>query len=726
MGLDHFRGVAAAAPPIVPGSILEDFNSDIMVMGDLNAAFRYPPPQDNTQHFIDKVEQIVNKSAQRHTAPGVEMPHLGNANTAATAPATHYATHNSLFNNQEQMGIYAAYSTGLHQHQGPYFTGTFGMLPGTPNAMFQQQPDLPQQQGGLSYQSMSFQQPLQSMTSPLSSFQTSQTTRSLASNSQVLLSSPAGQHPASFSRHAVQPQPPPSVSSSTWMTAGSVFVPDSHAQDAEMRDAGVVETGSVQSANRVQEMDADIDMDADVDVDVADDDDGVAETNANNSNDDAELKTGEQDADGSMQSKSVEGAGGGDCGSGIINISDDDEPPAVQNETASQPKSPTSHRVSFAEPPSAAIDEPLHDEGDEDEDEDENEKDGDEEEEEIELGVPNETISQPVQRPGATPTVGIDQLLDHFGNYSPQDIRRFLDGINNMEALKNSGYEIRAPAQSSTHSRSVRSAQTAQTAQTGPSEGGDGGKMHRCLADGCSASFPSSSGLKKHETRHKRPFGCTHGCKAHDKPQTFGSKNDWKRHEESFHFSQDLPAKTWQCDEMTVDQTVCGRVFGRAALLQRHLTEQHGVRDKAKKVLERAAKYRLIPASEASYWCGFCRETLTDRVDAPSAASAVSTTSSSRASSAPTIAYARFLTYRFNHIDNHFAGRNCPRTSIDEWVTKEQHQARAEARRLAARRAQSDSHDKSRSADALMICVRTCTDRQTDRQLTNHSVAAAI
>ncbi|EPE04922.1 zinc c2h2 finger domain containing protein [Ophiostoma piceae UAMH 11346] len=558
-------GMVPAASPIVPGgSILEDINNEIMVTGGSNTSFQYPlpqtEPQTNTKQYIDELSQIVKNTSQRRTVPSLEMPHPGNSSTTTTAPLVHYATPSSLFNNQEQTGLYLA----SFQQLGTY-SGNFNMLP---------------------------------------------------------------------------------------------------------------------------------------------------------------------DAGRSIQNKSVEGAGGDIYGSGIINISDDDDPPDDQNETISHPKSPTSHRVSFAEPPSTAIDEPQAAHNDEDDDKD-GKDDGNEEE--IELGVPNEDISQPVLRPGTTPTTDVEQLLHNIKNYSSQDMKKFLEGINQMDALKSLGYEIRAPAQSSTHSHSVRSA------QTGPSEVGDG-KMHQCRTHGCGASFLSSSGLKKHETRHMRPFGCTHGCKADDKPRTFGSKNDWKRHEESVHFSKDLPIMTWKCDETTEDNAACGKVYQTSSLFQRHLIEHHGVKDKNKKMMERMAKNRFIPAKEASYWCGFCRLTLTDPTDTPVAAaaaaaaaaatSASSSTAStaSAASTAPTILYSLLMTSRFNHIDNHFAGRNCLQTSIDQWVTKVQHQERVEALRLTSQyqpgpsrpagsrkrpapREQPDSHDsahedKPKTTNVYWICCR--------------------
>ncbi|RWA07760.1 hypothetical protein EKO27_g7355, partial [Xylaria grammica] len=54
---------------------------------------------------------------------------------------------------------------------------------------------------------------------------------------------------------------------------------------------------------------------------------------------------------------------------------------------------------------------------------------------------------------------------------------------------------------------------------------------HRHLCSTCGKIFPRKCELKKHEKRHEKPYGCTMpGCE-----RRFGSKNDWKRHENTQH-----------------------------------------------------------------------------------------------------------------------------------------------------------------------------------------------
>jgi hypothetical protein len=70
------------------------------------------------------------------------------------------------------------------------------------------------------------------------------------------------------------------------------------------------------------------------------------------------------------------------------------------------------------------------------------------------------------------------------------------------------------------------------------------------------------------QTQHTRPFTCTFhfsGCE-----QTFGSKNEWKRHV----FSQHLQLHYWRCDHLD-----CGgrsAIFNRKDLFGQHLKRMHG------------------------------------------------------------------------------------------------------------------------------------------------------
>lgn len=135
--------------------------------------------------------------------------------------------------------------------------------------------------------------------------------------------------------------------------------------------------------------------------------------------------------------------------------------------------------------------------------------------------------------------------------------------------------------------------------------------------------------------RHTRPYGCTFpNC-----TKTFGSKNDWRRHETSQHYQHE----TWRCDEKT-NGASCTKVFFSADMVRNHLTKVHNVTDLD--AIERKIDARRMGASnQGRFWCGFCEKILDlDRkgVDA--------------------------WTERFNHIDAHFIGKNgLTKQPIAQW-----------------------------------------------------------
>jgi hypothetical protein len=125
--------------------------------------------------------------------------------------------------------------------------------------------------------------------------------------------------------------------------------------------------------------------------------------------------------------------------------------------------------------------------------------------------------------------------------------------------------------------------------------------------------------------RHTRPYGCTFSkCQ-----KTFGSKNDWKRHETSQHYQNE----TWRCDEKTNGES-CTKVFFSADIARTHLTKMHKVNDP--EAIQRKIDARRIGANnQVRFWCGFCgkpTDLMQKGIDA--------------------------WNERFNHIDDHFMGKN--------------------------------------------------------------------
>ncbi|KAI1389782.1 uncharacterized protein F4822DRAFT_213280 [Hypoxylon trugodes] len=168
---------------------------------------------------------------------------------------------------------------------------------------------------------------------------------------------------------------------------------------------------------------------------------------------------------------------------------------------------------------------------------------------------------------------------------------------------------------------------------------------HACPT--CHKSFSRRCELKKHEKRHLKPYGCTFpGC-----DKKFGSKNDWKRHENSQHYM----LEHWRCDEKFSDgpSKVCGKSIYRRELFKQHLNTVHHISNQG--ALEAKLEMcRVGRNCEARFWCGFCYEIIEIKKEGIEA-----------------------WTERFNHIDDHFHGRNnLPQRHISDWENECSHLSR--------------------------------------------------
>lgn len=153
--------------------------------------------------------------------------------------------------------------------------------------------------------------------------------------------------------------------------------------------------------------------------------------------------------------------------------------------------------------------------------------------------------------------------------------------------------------------------------------------------------------LKKHMKRHSRPYGCTFATCS----KTFGSKNDWKRHENSQHFH----LETWRCNEEKLEGGVCAKVCYRRQTFQDHLKKDHSITTDAA-VKNKLEGCRIGRNCQARFWCGFCTKLidLTKKgIDA--------------------------WTERFDHIDDHFMGRHDqPKQDIRDWVPVDSNKPRGD------------------------------------------------
>lgn len=123
--------------------------------------------------------------------------------------------------------------------------------------------------------------------------------------------------------------------------------------------------------------------------------------------------------------------------------------------------------------------------------------------------------------------------------------------------------------------------------------------------------------------RHAKPFHCTSdGCR-----KSFGSKNDWKRHENSQHFQLEV----WRCDQRskTAGSMLCSKVCHRRESFRTHLRD-HGITDGAV-IDDKLDKCRVGRSCEQRFWCGFCKKVIDIREKGLGA-----------------------WTTRFDHICNHF------------------------------------------------------------------------
>ncbi|KAL8652327.1 MAG: hypothetical protein Q9210_002749 [Variospora velana] len=106
---------------------------------------------------------------------------------------------------------------------------------------------------------------------------------------------------------------------------------------------------------------------------------------------------------------------------------------------------------------------------------------------------------------------------------------------------------------------------------------------------------------RKHKKRHTRPYGCTFpGC-----TKRLGSKNDWKRHENTQHYQ----IETWRCHEHSATSALgqCARIFYRREQFQCHLREKHGLGND-EHIRDQCKSCRIGRNGQSTFWCGFCRK----------------------------------------------------------------------------------------------------------------------
>ncbi|KAI7196774.1 hypothetical protein KC363_g627 [Hortaea werneckii] len=191
-----------------------------------------------------------------------------------------------------------------------------------------------------------------------------------------------------------------------------------------------------------------------------------------------------------------------------------------------------------------------------------------------------------------------------------------------------------------------------------------------CDEPGCGKRKKRECDLRKHRKRHSRPYGCTFA----DCWKRFGSRNDWKRHENSQHFLIDQ----WRCEMTTADNHKCGTLFQSDDAMRKHLLAQH------KKALQLEASRKGNPLQrlvtlktehmhigrEAHhyYWCGFCDQLIAPVKEAPNA-----------------------WEDRFRHVGDHYDKEN---KHVDDWICVQANRRKGDISRPDRRKGRSSSELK--------------------------------
>jgi hypothetical protein len=128
--------------------------------------------------------------------------------------------------------------------------------------------------------------------------------------------------------------------------------------------------------------------------------------------------------------------------------------------------------------------------------------------------------------------------------------------------------------------------------------------------------------------------------------RSWGSKNDWTRHEGKQHEQQEC----WRCGEANSNASgesipatshdACKRVFYTKELYSKHLRQAHKFHDND--VIDKmCSKQRIGQKAQVQFWCGFCRQVVPLKQIGLSG-----------------------ISERYNHIDYHFSKE---RRTIEQW-----------------------------------------------------------
>ncbi|KAK6352158.1 hypothetical protein TWF730_008990 [Orbilia blumenaviensis] len=144
----------------------------------------------------------------------------------------------------------------------------------------------------------------------------------------------------------------------------------------------------------------------------------------------------------------------------------------------------------------------------------------------------------------------------------------------------------------------------------GPVATEEGVAEYKCNNSKCSKVFSKKSEWKKHMQRHRRPFFCTFHWQERSEVQRFGSKDDWRRHEEHRHYQSEF----YKCPGGS--HKSCRSAWIGKPEFEEHLEEHHKeivtswsldgkVDDEAKRDFFQK-HHNGTDYVEDNFWCGFC------------------------------------------------------------------------------------------------------------------------
>ncbi|KAK0888932.1 hypothetical protein LTR02_015873 [Friedmanniomyces endolithicus] len=169
--------------------------------------------------------------------------------------------------------------------------------------------------------------------------------------------------------------------------------------------------------------------------------------------------------------------------------------------------------------------------------------------------------------------------------------------------------------------------------------------------------------LRKHMKRHTRPYGCTFpSCF-----KEFGSRNDWKRHEESQHSLQEM----WKCMFSTPSGTRCTTISYDSTHFTNHLRQNHPDTLTNNPLPLLSETMHLGAKAHRRYFCGFCNSLIEQNpLDFLNAAEA-----------------------RYKHIGDHYDQDS---RHVNDWVCSEANKAKGLLSAEERKRAKASSSSAAR------------------------------